>query len=274
MNEQTDGGGLVPKLASKVYDDVVSGSARAVGESLENAVRTALRPVDGLVWTVNQGFDWVAHAISKKLGKHDSLEAELAHPPIELTMRVLLGLQTSGALPNKTLRGMFANILATSMTSDEAIHPAYAEVLRQMVTDECKLISILAWSHEQPYSLLVQPFDKAGTEHQGVHYPLCDQGVFKTQRQLISAADNLKRLGVLVEARHEIEDPTSSPSKEVAGTVRPYFEKLQVKDPAVKWKVTVDVLRQTQWGNHFIWACGARDFYDQHRGFVTPEWCE
>ena len=268
MNDKTDSGGLVPKLASKIYDDVVSGRAQAIGESLENAVRTALRSVDGLVWTVNQGFDWVAHSISKKLDKHHSPEEKLAQPPIELTMRVLLGLQTCGALPDKT------NILATSMTSDEAIHPAYVEVLRQMVTDECKRLAIVAWFHEKPYSLIVQPFNDAGTELRGVHYPLCDQGVFKTQQQLINAADNLKRLGVLEEARHEIEGPTSSPSKEVAATVRPYFEKLQARDPSLKWKIIVDVLRQTQWGNHFIWACGAQEFYDPHKGFLTPEWCE
>jgi len=40
------------KLAVKVYTDTLSPGAKAVGSTLGHAVRAALRPVDGLVWSL------------------------------------------------------------------------------------------------------------------------------------------------------------------------------------------------------------------------------
>lgn len=38
----------------------------AIGETMEGAVRLKLRPVNGLIWSVDKCADWVLDAISKK----------------------------------------------------------------------------------------------------------------------------------------------------------------------------------------------------------------
>jgi len=258
------------ELAGKVYDHVLANAATSLGESLTKAVRTSLRPVDGLFWTIDQAFDWMAETLSRKFACQERTESDIHPPPVEVTIRTLSALQTIGPLPNSMLRNMFANILAAGMMGDKGVHPSFVETLRQLVSDECKLLAIVAWGPETVYSVLGTPYDACPLSLRGVRYPLTEK-VFDSERTLIDAADNLKRLGIVEEKRHEIDDPQESPSKEIAPVAHAYFDELK---PKGEMKVIVDVLRQTQWGNRFISFCGAGEFYNPHKGFVIPEWCQ
>lgn len=244
---------------------------KSVGTSLNKIVRTSLRPVDGLFWTIDQAFDWVSEAVTRKFTYNSIAESEILSPPIEVTIRTLSALQTVGPLPDPMLRNMFANILASGMMKERGVHPSFVETLRQLVSDECKLLSVVASEPETPYSVLCTlPWDQCPPSLRGVDYPLA-KSVFDSETILIDSADNLKRLGIIEEKRHEIDDPTSSPSKETASIAHAYFSELNPKEDM---KVIIDVLRQTQWGNRFIYACGASEFYSPYDGFIVPEWCE
>lgn len=263
---------VVGKLVGKVYEDVLSESAKAVGTSLGKAVRTSLRPVDGLFWTIDQAFGWVSETLTRKFTYEKRTELDIHPPPLEVTIRTLSALQTIGPLPNPMLRNMFANILASGMLGDDAVHPSFVETLRQLVSDECKLLSVVAWDTETPYSVVttMEWGERPPAYRKGVYYPLAKK-IFNSETILINAADNLKRLGIVEEKRHEIDDPQNSPSKEVASIAHTYFAELE---PKGEMKLIIDVLRQTQWGNRFIYFCGAREFYTPYDGFKMPEWCE
>ena len=225
---------VVGELARKVYDDVLADAATSVGASLGKAVRTSLRPVDGLFWTVDQAFDWIAETVSRKFAHQGTTERDIHAAPVELTVRTLSALQTIGPLPDAMLRNMFANILAAGMTSSKRVHPSYVETLRQLVSDDCRLLSIVAWGPETPFSALGTPYDACSAPLRGVRYPLA-QDFFDSETTLIYAADNLKRLGIIEEERHEIERPDRSPSKEVASIAHAYFDGLEVgKQPPAR----------------------------------------
>lgn len=131
---------LVGDLVPKAYDDVVSPSAKLVGEAVKRAVALTLRPVNGVLWTAEQAADWLERRVEQLLVKKGVLPERVVPPPPALLGAVITGARS--AVGDPTLCEMFASLLATSMdsaTADSA-HPAFARMLQEMVPDEARII--------------------------------------------------------------------------------------------------------------------------------------
>ncbi len=137
---------LIPKAVDKAVEEAITPSARALGATLGSAVKTALRPVDGLVWSLDRAFDWVAQRVTAFLAARGTDPAAIRKPAAEVQARVVLALRTAGPSNDPTLRNLFAALLATSMTSQEKprFHPSFLNVLSLLTPYEARLVAIAA----------------------------------------------------------------------------------------------------------------------------------
>ncbi len=291
MSEETPGLPKIPKeVVSKAYDDAVSPAARTVGRSLEGVVRTALRPVDGVVWTLDQAFDWIARRVTASLSRRGVEESDVIRPPAELEARVLRGLQIAGPLPDPTLRQMFAELLATSMqpNSSTLAHPAFAETLAQLVPDEARLMCVLG---SRPFSLVHLRAETGCTRKptESTTYLGYDSGLprFRLEwRPLESEArmevpmhlayylENLGRLGLAETARpDELAGLKFPPYVELREKVEEAISTVENECPEThtpgRAPLVVEIASATLWGAEFRRACGADQLYCHERGWLT-----
>lgn len=145
-------------LVTKVYEDLVSPSAAGIGtplgEAVERAVRVALQPVHGLLWTIEQGFNWIQQEVTMRLAARGADPNRVLSPKPELLGAALVGLQMLGADPD--LRGMFAALLTSAMderTSDQ-VHPSFVEVIRQITPREAQVLRGLLTRQENLHGLV------------------------------------------------------------------------------------------------------------------------
>ncbi|NQU67730.1 MAG: DUF4393 domain-containing protein [Candidatus Marinimicrobia bacterium] len=278
------------EVASKAYDDAISPAARIAGRSLEGVVRTALRPVDGVVWSLDQAFDWVAEHVTTALARRDVSESDVIRPSAELEGRVLHGLQIAGPLSDPILRDLFVELLATSMQpkSSTLAHPAFAEALRQLVPDEARLMCVLG---SRPFSI-VYFLAKAGCTQKPepgkvylgydqslihVKYkwcPLENEAQLEDPDHLGYYLENLGRLGLVQTSR--LDDMTSlmfPPYYELRKEVEEGYKSVEENCPEThvpgKSSIVIDVASTTLWGAEFRRACGADHMYCSERGWLT-----
>ncbi len=113
-----------------------------------------------------------------------------------------------------TMRERYLNLLAASMDGDTAarVHPAFLDVLRQLVPDEVKIISL--FQHDGPFPLLTVRArykfgERLGTELRHFSRLGTDAGVEQADRVPLYI-DNLCRLGLTELRAVRIADDTRS----------------------------------------------------------------
>lgn len=129
-------GGLLPR----VYEDILHPAAKDVGEAVRRAVALTLSPVNGVLWTAEQALAWLEAKVSERFEETKTPKETVTTPSPALLGAVIVGVQCAAGEP--TLSQLFANLLATSMDARTSpfAHPAYAEILRQMLPDEARLL--------------------------------------------------------------------------------------------------------------------------------------
>lgn len=277
--------GLLPK----VYDDTLSPSMRAVGQTMEAAVKLALRPANGLIWSVNRCADWVSEAISKKFIASETSSSKIIAPSPEMTMRVLLGLTTTMSLEDPIPKTMFAHLLGSSMVLDSVCetHPAFAEILRNMVSDECRMFAIIA---SQPEAVVYESFVSSAmamNSHNELNFsikesPLSEALGITTKKQLYLFINNLERLGLVTQSHHTDFMSRDTSSKRLSSMLDRYsmeFEKFKKKhknNPRCPREIhitSIRLVRLTDWGRNFAAATGANHMYDEEKNlFLIPDW--
>ena len=132
------------QVVPRVYADAVSPAAKRVGQTLARVVHTSLRPVDGIVWTVDKALDWVSQRVTALLASDKVKAKDVQAPAIEIEGRIVTSLQTAGP-GDEVLRNMFAGLLGSAMTKATAkkVHPAFVEMLRQMTPLEARLFALI-----------------------------------------------------------------------------------------------------------------------------------
>lgn len=129
-------------VVTELYKDVVSPAAKEIGNGLQTvakAANIALRPIAGLVWGYEKIEDYVLNELPKRL-KTKKTE-QIITPEPHLAGPLLESLKYTGY--KDSLRDMYLNLLATSMDKDTAskAHPSFVEIIRQLSSDEAKLLS-------------------------------------------------------------------------------------------------------------------------------------
>lgn len=192
-------------LTRAVYQDVLQPAAREVGHVLGRAVHVALAPVRGLVWTAERAEDWLEKEVSARLEKRGVPESSVVTPPPLIMAGVIRGLQVAGPDPDPNLRDLFANLLATAMTEGqtESTHPAFAEILAQLTSDEARILRTAGARATAGMIIAAGFFEKMGLLMP--HSPIVSRTVEVTPLEVDLSAprslpiywDNLQRLRLL-----------------------------------------------------------------------------
>jgi len=108
-------------------------------------VNAALSPVRGLVWGIEQIEAYVKETVTEKLSSIPLKNIRTPDPSIAGPL-----LQSIRFVGNKSeLAQLYANLLAASMNSDTlaGAHPSFIEIIRNLSSDEAKLLSYLKAHH-------------------------------------------------------------------------------------------------------------------------------
>jgi hypothetical protein len=303
---------IISKLAHLFYKDALSGSVSVVGESLKEIVKTSLRPVEGVVWSVNKAFDWITDVVIRRFKKQNTDLNKIKSPPIELEGKIIIELQTAGPSEDPMLRNLFAALLSNFMNKDNpAYHPAYFEFLRQILPDEGKLISLLT---SKPIFILdgniscewepkIQKTKKGYVEYNWQkHIPkkfLYKLSGITTEINLLHSDNieiylaNLRRLGIieigeykgyheLTKLKNELRDYSQSLEYCISSVIemRKNQPKCKQKVPDVGFisvelieNIWLRTIKLSAWGWSFAHSCSADEFYDRNtRKNILPEW--
>jgi hypothetical protein len=132
---------IVP--VKQVYEDALQPAARQVGKNLETVTKVitlALAPLAMIIWGYEKIRDYLEPALAERLkyvppDRITTPSPNVAGPAIE-ALRF--------TAHNDTLREMYANLLATAMDSSVAAsaHPSFVEVLKQLTSDEVKIMEL------------------------------------------------------------------------------------------------------------------------------------
>jgi hypothetical protein len=131
--------------AVPVYQDVAQPALQQFGKGLETVaklVHVALAPVSMVVWGYEQIRNYLQETLTEKLKKVPP--EQIVSPKMTIAGPIVEQLRFAADEPS--LRELYANLLATSMdarTAQEA-HPAFVEIIRQLSTDEARLLSYMS----------------------------------------------------------------------------------------------------------------------------------
>jgi hypothetical protein len=156
-NKIRDGANAVKDLleAVPVYQDAIQPAARELGVALQTVVKTvhiALAPLSMLVWGYEKIGAYLEETLAEKL-KHVPQEKILTPSPT-VAGPILEALRFAGTEPD--LRELYASLLATSMDvrTAEGAHPAFVDIIRQLSSDEARVLKFIASSYPSGMILL------------------------------------------------------------------------------------------------------------------------
>lgn len=185
--------------AVPIYEDLLQPAVQELGKGLHTVSKTvhiALAPISVMVWGFDQIKEYVQRSLEKKL-EHVSAE-NIIIPDLAIAGPTLEAMRFTGQ--NEELREMFINLLATSMNRTEAdkAHPAYVEIIKQLSSDEAKILKHIKTDF---FPLLSIMFEQEGVSGR---IPLvtdfsdvADKAGCNNSFKVVAYLDNLKRLGLI-----------------------------------------------------------------------------
>lgn len=145
----------ISTIIPEIYKDGLQPATKVVGTGLVktgkilvDTVNTALLPLEGLVWGINEIKENIIKTVTEKLNKKNTKEIKTPDPRIAGT--TLEGLKYTAQ--EKDLREMYINLLTNSMdaASSDIVHPAFPEIIKQISKDEAKILEFLAFHPSIP----------------------------------------------------------------------------------------------------------------------------
>lgn len=249
------GVGEVAKFVGKVYEDAASPAVREFGLTVGSAVAVALKPVRGVLWTIEEFENWAGAAVQERVRRRSVPDSRIRSPDARLYAGVAVGMVSAGN--TEELRDMFANLLATAMDVDTATlaHPAFAEILRQITPDEARLFASLA-TRQKHASVSVRMRPKGKGAIIGSVRNFVDAPMIPPERaQLVPGyIDNMIRLGLL-EAPSLMVFQDTSPYATLAAHPQVAIWQQEIEAQGLDASLNFGVIRVTHFGKQFEAAC-------------------
>ena len=191
-----------------IYEDAIQPAAKEAGKALEivgKAVNAALIPVKGLVWGVEKIEEFVKTKVSEKL--RNTPEENIQTPDPAVAGPALESLRYVGH--KESLSDLYASLLATSMDSRTAMnaHPGFVEIIRNMSSDEARIIKYLITNDHQPVISIVRYVPSMGGRiiiHKNIS-AIGNPSGCENISLMPSYFDNLIRLGLIEIPREELK---------------------------------------------------------------------
>ena len=249
-------GEIVDKVP--IYQDAIQPAAKEVGKGLKviaKAVNTALMPVEGLIWGVEQIKDFVHERVSQKL--EDIPPEDIQQPKPHIAVPAIDALRYTGS--EDDLSELYANLLATSMDKATAYraHPGFVDMIKNMCPDEARIMRFLSSNPDYPlvniksvsttdqsFRVVHRHLSLLGLDAKCEHIPLTSNYI-----------DNLERLGLV-----QVETMVKMSNDELYTRIEKYPQVEEIIDDLNKTqgrKVEVEKIRLavTDLGKQFIRSC-------------------
>ena len=249
--------GLVKEVP--VYDDAIQPLAKEAGKALQTVGRTvnaALLPVRGLVWGIEQIEEFVQSRVSMKL-ENTPVENILTPDPA-VAGPALESLRYTGH--KESLSELYANLLASAMDKETAknAHPGFVEIIRNMSSDEAKLLQYIMKNKVAPLVDIKRVMLKEQGElkiHELVSTLGQDAGL--EHRDLVpSYLVNLERLGLIEIPRDSYLTKSDAYERIInAPSVQAEIDKLNRGSEEFKGDFNKYFVRGTVFGKQFNQAC-------------------
>jgi Abortive infection alpha len=219
------GGRLADRAFGKAADDFgkeIAVLGREAGTVAVRTVRLALRALSDVITGAERVYDWMEAALVERL--KDVPEEELAPPSARIALPALQGAVFASEEQETAIREMFANLIAKDMTKEGKldIHPSFVEIVKQLSTDDAKLLKHFRQHGPQVLGELRVPKKENKGFISAGHYVTAS--INPTPGRTVRSVYSLARLGLI-----EISDgkyPLSSKFDD--------FEKLQLQNPIVQ----------------------------------------
>lgn len=183
----------------KLYDDVLHPALSEVGKGLQGAVRLSLAPITAMVWGYEKISAYLDQAIPEYFEKRRIPKEKIASPAPAIAVPTIEAMRYAD---KEVLRQMYVDVLGASMNVDTAnfVHPSFVEVIRQLTSDEARLIRELTdkGKHEPLMEISVE---KEGRDGTFTVFRNCGVLGYEAQcafpEKISLYIDNLKRLAVV-----------------------------------------------------------------------------
>lgn len=247
--------------AVPVYKDAIQPAAKEVGKALTTLAKTvnlALAPLSGLVWGYEQVGEYLTNRLSQIL--KDTPPEKVVAPDPSIACPAIEQLRITAGKPD--LREMYAKLVASAMCLDNVsmAHPAFVETIKQMTSDEAKIMALLADRRFLPQPIVTLTYDLDDSRFPG--------GMYLTRQRNVSlltveagcsslqpgptCLDNLARLRLI---RLEEHTPTSDDCYTALVNSEPVKKHLAVQVESLRPSLTRGRVELTDFGQLFIDAC-------------------
>lgn len=188
--------------AVPIYEDLCQPAVQEVGKGLHTLSKTihiVLAPVSAMVW----GFERIKEKVN------NDLEKKLKNVPVEDIVtpdpRVAGPLMESlkYTAQEDDLREMYTNLLASSMNKNKNndVHPSFVEIIKQLLSDEAKLIKEISNSNGGTHGLLgikvLVEGKKGWTIHVSKFCKFYDSQTIENKSKIPLYLENLERLKLI-----------------------------------------------------------------------------
>lgn len=263
----------ISEATGELLSNALSPASKQFGQHIESAGKTAanivnisvkavdaaLLPLYGLVWGADKIKEWINHDVAERL--KDVPEENLITPDPAVAGPALEAIRFTG---NSTeLRDMFAKLLATSMNSQtkKSAHPSYVEIIKQLNTDEAKILNYLSGAGRAYSSMpLIDIQTHQKTRAAGFHTVINNFSDISEKAGCVFPdnisvyLDNLARLKIIdVIETHKLTDERQYEILESHRKIKPYLD--ITSSEVINFKSVRKLMRVTAFGKVFISAC-------------------
>ena len=149
-NKETFGAGLAKQIPiNEVYTDLAKPAISTIGQTLQGATRVALAPISALIWGYDKIAAYLDVAIPEYFAKRKISKEKIVSPDPSVAGPLIDAMRYTAH--KEELREMFTNLLGSAMNSDSNDeHPAFVEIIKQLSSDECRILKVLKQDPKMP----------------------------------------------------------------------------------------------------------------------------
>lgn len=197
--KETFGAEVAKQLPVKeIYNDLAHPALSTVGQGLQGVTKLALAPISALVWGYDKIADYLDVAIPEYFEKKKIEKEKIISPDPAVAVPLVEAMRYTSHKPE--LRDMFTNLLGASMNGDVIDeHPAFVEIIKQLSSDECKMLKQLYEDNTLPMIKLRMRLNESQGEIDVKPYfsDICYVTECQYPQKFPEYLDNLHRLGLV-----------------------------------------------------------------------------
>lgn len=135
---------ITKELAGPIYQDLLQPSAKEIGQTTAHVIKLLLRPINGIC-KMSDNVITKLFSLLKNIPPED-----LSTPPLNIVGPIFEAVKYSAEEP--LLFDLYAQVLASSMNKNtkNGILPAFVEIIKQLTSDEARLIKLFVQDKEFP----------------------------------------------------------------------------------------------------------------------------